>query len=410
MCSYMDAMSNSHTVKQLTRRNVLRAIGSGTTLAALPVSNAAASPDGYEIETIFDFRLSHPVGRTRKDRTHEERFRDLLEGAVPGSAVHASLSHGIDGSREDLPEVFINAVDRGVDVNLVVDEHGEDTVGIQELLDTIPESVQIVYGGGVGDYLNHNKFLACEELENGEQDVVWQSSHNFTEAQLYMHDSTVVIKNSSELYDVYRSYWQNLADDEFQDMEYNRTEETNPATVYFSPRSDFDTHVKAVEDVVPSESTKIHIVMSQWTASRERTYTHYEPLVENFIRNELADLISQGATVRVILREDTASDFVVGHLEDAGAEVALFPSHVRDGPAGPHSKTMLIDADFETEDGDLERRREVWTGTQNLGARALVRNDEVLLHIDDKKVYSDFLRNWRHIRNQVHRANREDEE
>lgn len=79
-------------------------------------------------------------------------------------------------------------------------------------------------------------------------------------------------------------------------------------------------------------------------------------------------------------------------LEEAGAEVVQ-----KRGVFRVHSKTMLIDSEFDTGDGGTERRREVWTGTQNLSRPGIRRNDEVLLRIVDEDIYNTFMLDWERV-------------
>lgn len=127
--------------------------------------------------------------------------------------------------------------------------------------------------------------------------------------------------------------------------------------------------------------------MSIWTESRENE--------SNLIRDRLTELADQGCEVRVIMqrRENEIADL----LEEAGAEVVEYP----DGRVDVHSKNLLIDADFETIGGDVERRREVWTGSQNLSRPGLRRNDETLLRIVDEYVYNEFVDDWERVYQQA---------
>jgi len=351
------------------------AVGSGR-------STASASPN---VRTIF----SYPTLDGSSDRRHEASFERLLSRAVPGSEVYFSI---YIFTRNNIAEALVNAADRGVDLNLIIDARSEyrDATGI--LRDGLPDdSLTIVSNGGIGNRINHNKFLALEELDTGDRNVVWQSSSNFTGNQIYYHNSTIVVRNDPALFDNYRSYWADLADESVAGLDYNRTETTDTATIHFSPRNDYDPYIRALQNVVPTWRTKIHFVQSIWTDSRERE--------TRLIQDRLTELAEEGAEVRVIMQERDNS--IPGLLEEAGVEVVQYPD---DAATQVHSKNMLIESAFRTENGETEERREVWAGTQNLSRPGLRRNDEVIWRIVDDYVYYDFLHDWERIYNQAQRA------
>lgn len=343
-----------------------------------PVSGDDGTP---QVQPVF----SYPTLDGTPDHRHEALLGRLLEQARPDSSVHCSL---FTLTRETVVDAFVAAADRGVDVHVLVDERSEDRSATRQLLEALPDTASIVRGGGVGDRLNHNKFLVVDALRNGDSHVVWQSSSNMTAAQLTNHNNSVVVRNDRALYDAYRNYWNDLADPDVQDLSYNRTGESNTATVHFSPRDDFDTHVAALEDVVPSWNGRIYFMQSIWTDSREQ---------ESHLVDRLAELVEGGCQVGCIVREDAE---VIEALRDAGADVVVYSTdHV-----GIHSKYMLVDADFETDSGDVERRREVWTGSQNLSRPGLRRNDEALLRFVDDYVFNEYLDDWERVRQQAERA------
>lgn len=365
----------STAATRTTRRRFLGLVAGGTALAGAPVGRPAEARTDPFVEPIF----SYPTATGLPDHRHEDVVKQLLREAVPGTSVYFTI---FTFTRETMVEAFTDAANRGIDVNLLIDERGRQSSATSLLLSELPDSTQIVRDGGVGDRHNHNKFLLLEELLTGGDHVVWQSSSNFTDPQRHNHNTSVVVRNDVALYDAYRSYWDDLADEDFQDLGYNRTEEAETATVYFSPRDDFDTHVSALEDVVPSADATVHFMMSIWTESREAE--------SGLIADRLATLADGGCDVRVVMqRRETVPDL----LADAGVEVVEYP----DVDSDVHSKNMLIDADFETDDGGTERRREVWTGSQNLSRPGLRRNDEALLRIVDDYVYRQFRNDWERV-------------
>ncbi|WP_265108549.1 phospholipase D-like domain-containing protein [Halosolutus halophilus] len=323
------------------------------------------------------------------DDVHERTVLDLLHRAVPGTAVHLS---SYTFTRTNVARACIAAADRGVDVNVLLDDHLAEADAVQRLRETSVDRISITAGGGLGDGRNHNKFLLVEELENGESNVVWQSSSNFTNTQRYLHNTSVVFRGDGDLYDVYRGYWNELAVGD-TDPHYNRTAETDSATVYFSPRSDFDTHLAALENVVPTRDATIRFMYSIWNEKRPA------------IVDRVAELVDGGCTVEVILNGEKSD---IGHrLRRAGADVFEYPSTTL-GRLTPwqspnvHSKTMLVDADVDV-GGETRRRRLVYTGSQNLSRNGLSTNDETVLRIEDDDVYSRFVQDWERVHEQGRR-------
>lgn len=370
-------------IAEVTRRQFLEAVGGGSAYAYVADTEAdEATPPS--VQPIFSYPDSGSP-----DTRHEDLVMRLLKQAVPDTSVYASI---FTLTREDVSQAFIDAERRGVDVNVLVDEQSSHRSAVQTLRDELPDRTAIVEDGGIGDRHNHNKFLLLDRLATGDEHVVWQSSSNLTTAQTRNHNASVVIRNDDALHEAFQQYWADLADETVEDLSYNRTDEGRSATAYFSPRDDFDTHVRALADVVPSWETKIHFMQSIWTDSREAE--------SQLIQERLAELIEGGADVQVIVQD---GDEVTEHLQDAGADVMAYPGE----NVAVHSKYMLIDSDFETESGDTEHRREVWVGSQNLSRPGLRRNDEALLRFVDDYVYAEFLDDWERVYRQGERALRD---
>jgi phosphatidylserine/phosphatidylglycerophosphate/cardiolipin synthase-like enzyme len=331
------------------------------------------------IEPIF----SYPGSIGIPDAVHEETVRELLAQAAPDSTVHFTT---FTLTRDAPADALIAATERGINVNVLIDGHLSETSTVQRLLAELKEHVSINADESPGT--NHNKFLLCSELTNGETDVVWQSTSNFTTTQLFRHNTSVVFRGDEALYDVYRTYWDDLFDGK-TDPHYNRVERTDSATVFFSPRSDFDTHLEALENIVPSQDATIRFMYSIWTIER------------GAVVDRIGKLIDQGCTVEVILEAEAST--AVSSLRDAGATVLEYPTDTLTKRLSPlptpnvHSKNMLVDADFDL-DGETVRRRLVYTGSQNLSGVGLTDNDEILLRIDDDDVYRQFLRDWERVR------------
>jgi PLD-like domain len=347
------------------------------------------SEDTPRIEPIF----SYPTLEGVPDTIHEDTVTKLLAQAVPGSTVYFSI---FTLTRMNIAEALIDASQRGVSINILIDEHSIEAKATRHLHDRLPKDVTITADGAIGNNNNHNKFLLLERLENGNRKVVWQSSSNFTNTQQHLHNSSVVIREDTPLYKAYESYWKDMAAGK-QDLNYNRSESGQTATVHFSPRSDFDTHLQALEDIECTEDSTIHFLYSIWTRYRSEIIDRIEELVE------------EGCTVNAIIDQEAST--VGPLLERAGANVLEYPHYTHQQGPNPdqitniHSTSMLIEADFTT-DGGTKRRRLVYTGSQNLSGPGLANNDEALLEIEDSDVYRQFLNDWERVYKQGKEARR----
>lgn len=341
------------------------------------------------IEPVFNY----PALNGTPDDTHEDTVTELLARAVPGSEVRSSI---FTLTRMNVAKAFVDAANRGVDVGVLIDESSAEAEATRYLRDQLPDAVAITAGGAIGDNNNHNKFLLLEELENGDRNVVWQSSANFTNTQRHLHNTAVIIRGDVGLYEAYRRYWTDMNAGK-RDLNYNRTEECDTATVYFSPRSDFDTHLKALENVTCTENGIVRFLYPIWTEFRSE------------IVDRLEELVEEGCTVEAIIDEDAST--VGPLLERAGVDVLEYPRYTHGEGSNPdqitnvHSKTMLIESDFTVGD-ETERRRLVYTGSQNLSGPGLANNEEVLLEIENDSVYHQFVNDWKRVHDQGKRARR----
>lgn len=139
-----------------------------------------------------------------------------------------------------MAEAFIEAWQRGVDVQLVV---GSAFPAVDLLLAAMPERVFICRdaagtpNGCMGGRINHNKFILFSRLNDGSTDVTVQSSANFTEVQLPNANNLVVVRHQAALYAAYRQYWQDLAARPLNPDYYRMADGGAGIRVWFFPRA-----------------------------------------------------------------------------------------------------------------------------------------------------------------------------
>lgn len=322
------------------------------------------------------FSVAGPTG-TEEDLTLEEKLKELLRLAEPGSEVRVAL---YTWSRGSMADAFIEAFNRGVDVRLIV---GSDYAAVRKLEENIPHGRVLVCrdeagvpNGCHGGRINHNKFFLFSELSDGSRDVVVQSSANFTNPQIRNNNNIVVSRNDASLYNAYHIYWNDLFR-QVEDLSYywDTGEESSPCAWFF-PRQggdgttgSQDTIVEILDEVRVASGSQIHLAMAIWTDARIA------------IANRLVALKAAGVDVRVIVNPNNTGAKVRSALVAGGIPVTEF--------APLHSKYMLIEH-------GLGRRHErlVYTGSHNYTDPALRSNDEALLRIDDFGIYETFLQDW----------------
>ena len=333
------------------------------------------------------------------DLTIEDELVRLTEAAVPGSRLRVAIYRF---QRLRVVDALVAASRRGVDVRIVIDERNqvEDPPdsgqwrwndAITALLDQLGEDRVVICGGGdvpqnggacMGVTINHNKFLLASELCDGSRDVVAQSSANFTNSQLILHNNMVVIRGDQPLFEAYEAYWDDLATDQ-QDLSYYREADGDSGTrVYLFPRGprfvnpETDTiYTMLDQDVDCAAGAHIRFAESIWTQPRV------------YIVELLRRLADEGCQVEIIYNNASTRESVAAALHQAfSGEQLRRGKHI-------HHKYILIEGSYQG-----SHRRLVWTGSHNLTHGALRENDETLLRIDDEAIYQAFLADWQVIR------------
>lgn len=341
----------------------------------------------------FETRFSQPQPDQQDDRI-SETIIELVDKAPQGSEVRAAI---YTFSREAVAEAFADAHDRGVDVRIVLGNHsthddGSDWTAVEILRDRLGEALFVCrdgqdHGGCIGENIQHNKFVVFSELDDGSEQIVVQTSANFTNAQLGEFDNLIIARGDTSLYDAYRSYWVDLRNEEF-DPEYDRVEEGDRDTrVFFFPHSTGDPVVEALDDVDCQTGADVYVAMAFFTNSRSE------------IAETLRSLDDDGCGVHVVLREDSHTDSPGAQIEAdmrrGDIDFGLFSD---EADVQLHSKYFLVDGAYG-DDGEDEAI--VWTGSHNFTYSALRRNDETILEIRDREVFDDYLDDWKHLRQQA---------
>ena len=317
-----------------------------------------------------------------KDPALEDKLIELLELAAPGSQVRVSLFHI---TRTRMADAFVAAAERGVDVEIVLDDDNRDAEGdfngaVTRLLDGLGSRVSFCETACIGDNINHNKMFLFSELSDGSRDVVVQSSANLTNSQMRLHNNTVVVRDDAALYGGYLEYWTDQQAERADPDYYRKADGDLSTRLYMFPRNDGgDTILSILGNVVCAPGSEIHLAMSLFTEAR----------IE--IARELGRKQAQGCAVHAVVNE-TAPAAVKDALAEGGVDLIVYPTEA--GVRGVHSKYLLVRSLYF---GSEEPVSIVWTGSHNYTGNALRRNDETLLKIVDDGVYQAFRADWERI-------------
>lgn len=351
--------------------------GDGDGLPGDPDSPDASMAEPPRFDVVFTTRTDGT-----KDPVQEDKLIELLELAVPGSQVRVSLFHI---TRTRMAEAFVAAADRGVDLEIVLDDDNRNAAGdfndaVTLLRDRLGGRVSLCETACIGDNINHNKMFLFSELSDGSRDVVVQSSANLTNSQMRLHNNLVVVRDDTALYAGYLQYWSDQKAERADPDYYRKADGDLDTRLYMFPRNDGgDTILSILGNVDCFPGSEIHLAMSLFTAGR----------VE--VARELGRKRAQGCAVHAVVNQ-TAADEVKDALAAGGVDLTIYPTEA--GVRGIHSKYLLVNSRYF---GSEEPVRIVWTGSHNYTVNALRHNDETVLKIVDDGVYDAFRADWDRI-------------
>lgn len=373
--------------------------------AGIPVADASPDGDAEDAEQLdaqpdvdaptpppnLTAHFTNPVDGESPDLTLEDVLLDLIAQTPAGATIRGSY---FTWSRTRMARAFGDALDRGVDVRLVIGngsrhEDGTDWAAVKILKERLGDRLTICEAGKpdgacIGTGINHNKFVVFSELEDGSRDVVFQSSANLTRPQLVEYNNAVTIRNDATLYQAYLDYWADLQADATNLDYYRSTKGELGTKVYFFPRSSGDTIVAILGNVRCEVGARVRVTMAYFTNAR----------IE--IARALRQMAIDGCDIGVATRTgELLGDEVVAELTHPEVDLAVLP-----GAELPtiHSKYMFVDGAYGT---NATQQRLVWTGSHNFTGTALRINDETLLKISDDAVFEAYDADWTRIRSRV---------
>ncbi len=346
-----------------------------------------------ETEAQFEAFFTYPEP-DEPDDAIEESIIDLIDNAPSTATIRAAF---YTFSQTEVAESFADALERGVDVRIVLGNtskfpDGNDWSAVTILRNRLGDRLTICQdgeddGGCLGQNIQHNKFVTFSELEDGSTDAVVLTSSNMTDFQQSQYNHSVLVHSDPALYDAFYSYWEDLQQDE-RDPQYDRLEQGDADIhAYFSPLSSGDPILDDLQDVDCEQGADVYVAMAFFTNSRSD------------IAQELRAMDADGCGVHLVLRErpqiNSPGVQIMGHLKNGDIDIGLFPEEEQ---VQLHSKYMLVDGAYGP---DAQPQRIVWTGSANFTISALRYNDEAVVKIADDDVFDAYYDDWQHIRQQA---------
>ncbi|MES3036478.1 MAG: phospholipase D-like domain-containing protein, partial [Bdellovibrionota bacterium] len=210
----------------------------GRCLLISTVLLAVKSPAKAAVEAVFNT----PGFKGAATTTVEDKIISLIRGAPAGSLIRASQYRF---GRENVANEFIQASQRGVDVRFIFDGNLKDHLlnsdhPLSKLVTQLKcEDHSCItfcsHGSCQGIHINHNKFILFSELDNGQKNIVAQTSSNLEEAQLHNYNDLVVVSENNSLYENFLKYWSKLQDDRFRINIKNSAPGDEMVSAYFFP-------------------------------------------------------------------------------------------------------------------------------------------------------------------------------
>ncbi|MCP2256399.1 Phosphatidylserine/phosphatidylglycerophosphate/cardiolipin synthase [Streptoalloteichus tenebrarius] len=363
-----------------------------TALTALLLPTPATPPASAAVASSAVFNKPGDAARQYAIIKH---LRSLIQGAAPGSEIHAAIYHFSDTA---VAADLVAARDRGVKVRLVVDQSSESRAAVENLVKALgtdrskPSWVRICTKGGacignVGTPIMHNKFFLFSNT-SGSSNVLVQSSSNLTKdnAEKYWNNAVTLVGDTA-LYNGYLSYFRDLAAMK-KTGDYYRTVNGDNTKAYFFPRAGSDASTDTIYNMlddnvacegntsVGTKSGRTIIRIAMWYFSRDA------------IARKLRELADRKCWVEVVYT-----------TLDAGSRSHL-ANHDRivlrqiDGNQIVHSKYMLIEGTY----AGVKDSKWVMTGSHNYTNAALRENDEALVRIRSNAIHDQYRANFREMR------------
>jgi len=315
---------------------------------------------------------------------------NLIEAVPAGDTIYLSM---FKFDEPFLAEALIQAQERGVVVNLILDDgktSDETNEDIMELLEGRLQRTLFFRNDISKKAIFHNKFMLFSSLMTNQgliEGVVLQTSSNFQQKDTEKWQDLLLVRHP-ELYDTYCDYWRSIealgvgGSFEPYAFRHHRTADDR-FHVFFLPmrqegeKMEEDLLVNLLDRIQDPRSTHIRLAMSKWDEDRD-------DLIDRF-----KTLAKKGAVVEILLDKNVEKDV----KEDLEKTEEIILVRLVEKGVRLHSKFFLIETTLEG-----RPRRFVFTGSQNFTTRSLNKNFETVLMIEDDGLYRQYLDGYQRLR------------
>ncbi|MFB6456231.1 phosphatidylserine/phosphatidylglycerophosphate/cardiolipin synthase family protein [Chitinophaga sp. Hz27] len=328
------------------------------------------------------------------------RAISLIDATPAEAAIHMS-AYGFD--HKGIINALKRAANRGVHVFVLIDISREETQEqnqpvIRELQHAGANLVaKSFYNDASKSAINHNKFILFSKLVTDRDtaaNIVFQTSHNFTEADTKKVQDAVVLQQEG-LYKAYLNYWTDMESravsgmKNYQYKEYN--DDVAGIRACFLPMrkngafTGDDFIIDILNDITDPANTTVRVGMSDWVNSRLN------------VAQKLHELLKKGAKIELVVKNKIDDSIIdeIAQMEKEGAYVKMLNLEDKSRPRqNIHSKFMMIDGEYQH-----QRVRMVVTGSHNFTQNALQNNCETELLLRDPGIYSAYEDNYKGLKN-----------
>ncbi|MBB6612832.1 hypothetical protein H7F15_17455 [Pontibacter sp. Tf4] len=361
-------------------------------------SNPTPTPDVPEKETVTPVNAAFPdavftdvtqVSQGKTSLTILDRLIALINATPEGETIHLNI---FLFNYQPLVQAVKTASERGVIMNVMMDlsreeSHDTNPLVYHDLKRTVEAKkgkVITIVNDASTTAINHNKFVIFTKVKttNGDvPNVVFQTSHNFTEADARKFQDAIMLTHTG-LYDAYKTYWADMqakATAGMKDYYYKEyTDAGTGITAYFMPKRrngtayGEDTIIEFLNSIQDPATATIKIGMSDWTNTRLN------------IVQKLAELQTKGAKIEVVVKDKIDDSIMTGlrDMQKKGAYLKVYDI----SKANIHSKFLLIEGNWQG-NGNA---KVLITGSHNFTQNALRNNNETMVLLKNHALFTNY--------------------
>lgn len=366
----------------------------------------APTPEVPEKETATPVKATFPdalfteVSKVRTGAvslTILDQLIGLINATPEGETIHLNV---FLFDYKPLVESIKKASNRGVKVHVMMDLGREESHEINPLIyHDLKRTLEVKGGSAVSivsdastTAINHNKYVLFTKVVTTTgmvPNVVFQTSHNFTEADARKFQDAVMFSNEG-LYNAFKANWEDMktkATAGMKNFYYNEySDQATNITAYFLPKRrngtayGEDSIIEFLNSIENPATATIKIGMSDWTNTRLN------------IVQKLAELRGQGATIEVVVKNKIDDNIMAGlrDLEKNGAYLKVYNMAM----ANIHSKFLLIEGNWK---GNGNAKILI-TGSHNFTQNALRNNNEIMLLLKDHALFAKYNTHFENLK------------